>query len=460
MKQLLSALLSTAMLLTGCAGGAAPTGTLSASSPEPALTGYSLATPAYPEFPTLPQPPEELEGFDWDAYSRAQADYYDAMRAFRGDGLQADTLDKLNAFAARSIPSALEGHEGENTIYSPLSLWAALAMLAPCANGNSRQQVLNALDVSDPSTLADQVSQVWHALYTEDGTNSLLLANSIWLNSAVEGSYVQDTLDTLAQKYFAGAYSVPMGTQQADQAITDWVKEQTHGLIGSDAPVVDTSAQVLALLASALYYRAGWTDAFQPDQTEKDIFTDASGAESKVDFMHQTQNAHFLREKGWQAASLSTSLGEMVFVLPDQGVTPESLLQDSDFLSQLDISGEKSQYGEVRWSVPKFDADSDVNLLGTLSALGITDLLHPDKADLFALTTLDAFLSDAKQLARVKVDEEGVEAAAVTLLILECTSAPLLQEPEVCVMDLDRPFLFVIRTQGVPLFVGVVNQVA
>ena len=34
-----------------------------------------------------------------------------------------------------------------------------------------------------------------------------------------------------------------------------------------------------------------------------------------------------------------------------------------------------------------------------------------------ALTDLDAFLSDAKQLARVKVDEEGVEAAAVTILM-------------------------------------------
>jgi serpin B len=32
------------------------------------------------------------------------------------------------------------------------------------------------------------------------------------------------------------------------------------------------------------------------------------------------------------------------------------------------------------------------------------------------------------------------------------------QPAEVCVMDLDRPFLFVIRQEGVPLFVGVVNQ--
>ena len=41
---------------------------------------------------------------------------------------------------------------------------------------------------------------------------------------------------------------------------------------------------------------------------------------------------------------------------------------------------------------------------------------------------------------------------------MDVTSAPVGPPPKVCVMDLDRPFLFVIRTEGVPLFVGVVNQ--
>ena len=51
-----------------------------------------------------------------------------------------------------------------------------------------------------------------------------------------------------------------------------------------------------------------------------------------------------------------------------------------------------------------------------------------------------------------------MEAAAVT--ILDVATCALPPEPtEVCVMDLDRPFLFVIRTQDVPLFIGIVNQI-
>ena len=173
--------------------------------------------------------------------------------------------------------------------------------------------------------------------------------------------------------------------------------------------------------------------------------------------MHKTKDDDFIRRDGYQAARLATRLGEMVFVLPNEGVTPESLLRDPDFLSRLEFYGDAAMYGEVQWSVPKFDVNSDLNLMDALKTMGITDLPDQDKADLSALTDVPAFLSDAKQLARVKVDEEGVEAAAVTILDIATCCLPM--DPEVCVMDLDRPFLFVIRTQDVPLFIGVVNQV-
>jgi len=461
MKQILSMLMSFTMLMTGCGTGqeAGSSGQESCQTPVPAA--MTLAQPVYPEFPKEPKFPEDGGEDAWEAYNTAYHEYRDALQAIRGEkpGLTDADRAVLNAFAAQSTSLALAGHEGENTVYSPLSLWSALAMLAQCADGGSRQQVLDALGVDSVDALQEAVSQVWRQLYTDDGKSSLLLANSIWLNDSVQGSYVRDTLDALAQKHFAGVYSVPMGTSEADQAVTDWVKEQTNGLIGGDTPVVQTKAETLALLASSLYYRAGWTDEFLPELTEKDIFTDAAGKESEVDFMHQTQRTYFLRRDGYQAASLGTGLGGMVFVLPDEGVTPESLLQDPNFLSGLDISGKDSIRGEVQWSVPKFDVDSDLKLLDTLKNLGVTDLLDTNKADLSALTDIDAYLSDAKQLARVKVDEEGVEAAAVTLMMVDATSAMPEPDPEVCVMDLDRPFLFVIRTENVPLFVGVVNQV-
>lgn len=461
MKRTMSLALAAALLLAGCtAGPAGSSDDGEAGLPggqEAQRTSYALVQPAYPDFPVCPEEPQGDDG-DWDAYFDAYNKYWDELDAFRGQGLTEEQWAALNAFAARSAPLVLANREGENTVYSPLSLWSALAMLAQCADGDSRQQVLDAMGAASAEALQEQVSQVWRGLYTDDGRSSLILANSIWLSDAARGEYVQETLDILAQKHFASVWSVPMGTAEADQAITGWIKEQTNGLIGGDEPVVQTQAETLALLASSLYYRAGWTDEFNAGRTEEDVFTAADGQEIQVDFMHRTEDANFIRREGYQAAQLSTQLGQMVFVLPDEGVSPESLLQAPDFLSRLEFYGDAASWGEVQWSVPKFDVDSELDLKAVLSALGVADLLDPDKSDLSALTGLDAFLSEVKQLARVKVDEQGVEAAAVTMMMMAGAGAPP-EDPEICVMDLDRPFLFIIREKDVPLFIGVVNRV-
>ncbi len=465
MKRILPFTLSAILLLSGC-GGTGPLQTASNGGPAaPGLVNLSaLSEPVYPKFPQQPVAPLEGPEGAWEAYQEAYDKYIDALVAIRGEnaGLTEAERDAVNTFAARSTPLALAGHEGENAVYSPLSLWSALAMLAQCADGDSRRQVLDAVGEESVDALQDQVEHIWRSLYTDDGQSALILANSIWLNGNLQGTYVQGTLDILAEKYYSGAYSVPMGTDAADSAVTEWVSKQTNGLIGSGAPVVKTNPDTLALLASSLYYRAGWEREFSPALTEKNIFTNAAGRESRVDFMHRTQSGSFLRRENWQAAQLGTSLGHITFVLPDEGISPESLLQNPDFLSELDFSAEHTIYGEVQWSVPKFDVDSSLDLLDALKAMGVTDLTDMDRADLTALTDLDAFLSEAKQLARVKVDEEGVEAAAVTMMMNYAGMPP--EPAEVCVMDLDRPFLFVIRTAaansfGVPLFVGVVNQV-
>lgn len=452
-RRILAAALAALMVLplAGC-GSSSPSGS---SSQSPTLTRTALNQPVYPDFPQQPDY-EEFQD-DWDAYDKASTEYYEQLSVLRGDGISPDTVQALSDFAGRSTALAIEGMEGENTIYSPLSLWSALAMLAQCAGGESRQQVLSALGSDGLEVLQEQVAQVWQGLYTDDGVSSLLLANSIWLNSSMEGSYVEETLETLARDYYAGAFSVPMGTAEADQAVTDWVSEQTHGLIGGEEPVVETKEYTVALLASSLYYKAPWAEEFSESQTWTDTFTDAAGNASQVDFMHQQHHGTMLTGEGWQAASLSTRLGEVVFVLPDEGVTPESLLEDGSLLSSLDFNAPSAQSGAIQWSVPKFDVSSELDLLPALEQLGITDLLDSEAADLSPLTSIGAYLSGATQMARVKADEEGVEAAAVTILTMDATAA--LEDTEPMVMDLDRPFLFVIRTEGVPLFVGIVNQV-
>ena len=423
-----------------------------------ASAAYALAEPTYPDLPHVPAEPAtdseaawEQFNDDYDAYWQAWKDFQDEVpRLYE----QTDLLSALADFSAESTSLALAG-EG-NGVYSPVSLWFALAMLAETTEGDSRQEILDALGAEDLKQLRSWADILWHALYTDDGTASVLLGTSVWLGEDV--SYHQDTLDALAEHYYTGSYQVPMGTDAADQALTDWTAEQTRGLIGTDGKVLETTPDTLMVLASTLYVMGRWNTEFQPEDNTDDIFTTADGTEQEAEFMHRTEDAYFLRREGYQAASLHSSVGEVVFVLPDEGVSPRELLADPEFLGSLDVYGDDGIYGEVQWSVPKFDVGSELDLKSTLAGLGITSVLDAAAADFSPLTgTEPVWLDQAKQIARVQVDEQGIEAAAVTLLEASGAGAPP-EDPKICVMDLDRPFLFVIRSGDVDLFVGVVDS--
>ncbi len=461
MKRTVSILLASALLLSLASCGpkgesSDPQGSQSSSQSQAQAVFTTLKEPTYPTFPQFPQAPEDGPDADWQAYYNAYDEYYSAVMELRGGGIPEGTRFAVSDFAAKSTPLALAGQEGKNAAFSPVSLWAALAMLAPCAQGDSQSQLLSALGVAGQRELTDQVSRLWKGLYTNDGVSSLILSNSVWLNDSQQGEYVQATLDTLGRDYFAGVYTTPMGTAGADQAITDWVAKETNGLIGGNGPVVETAPDTLLLLASSLYYKAAWVVPFDAEKTQEGDFTTASGETASADFMHASLAGNFLKRDGYQAAALETQLGEMFFVLPEEGTAPEELLSDTSFLSSLSSGAADVQYGTVEWSVPKFDLSADLDLINTLKSLGITDLLNADQADLSGLTSLDTFLTQAEQMTRVSVDEEGVEAAAVTILEANDASMP---PDETCVMNLNRPFLFVLRSQGLPLFVGVVNEV-
>ena len=169
--------------------------------------------------------------------------------------------------------------------------------------------------------------------------------------------------------------------------------------------------------------------------------------------MHRTESGGYQKGEGYTAAPRYLRYGRMVFVLPDEGVTPESLLQRQGFLTEL--TGDYNT-AELVWSVPKFDVKSSTGLNEALQALGVTDAFDGTKADFTPLTDNGAVVDSVMQTARVKIDEDGVEAAAYTELV--CADSAMMEVPPTVEMDLDRPFLFVIFDYNdIPLFVGTVN---
>ena len=105
------------------------------------------------------------------------------------------------------------------------------------------------------------------------------------------------------------------------------------------------------------------------------------------------------------------------------------------------------------------DVVSDTDLIKDLKKLGITDIFNAGKADFSPLMNdaKDIEVSEVEHAARVKTDEDGVEAAAYTAIVLSKAAMPV----DFVDFTVDRPFYFALTGYtGDLLFAGIVNNPA
>ena len=421
-------------------------------------TAYAIAEAQYPEMAPYPLGEEFIDSsgeVDWDAYSQAYSAWREDVRAQQSPAGYADGLE---GFFTESIQQFLSGADGENKVYSPLNVYMALAMLAELTDGNSRQQILDLLGSGGIEDLRAQANGLWNANYIQDGVNFSVLASSLWLNEDV--SFVQSTMDTLAETYYASSYQGTMGSTEFNQALQDWLNEQTGGLLEEQAGQIELDPDTILALATTVYFRAKWADEFSESETEPGVFHAADG-DVTCDFMHQGgTRTYYWGDKFSAVAQSMLNMGNMWFLLPDEGVSVDELLSDGEALEFLLSDGEweNSKYLTVNLAVPKFDVTSSIELTEGLKALGVTDVFDGSASDFSPMTadTDEIFVSQVRHDARVVIDEEGCTAAAYTVMDMVGSAMPPEEEIDFVV---DRPFLFAITgADGLPLFVGVVNR--
>ena len=358
-----------------------------------------------------------------------------------------------------SIPALMQNAGKDNRVCSPLNIYMALSMLAAVTDGETRQQILDALGAESLELLQKQTAQLWAENSWNDGVVTSVLANSIWLRD--EYSYNSDTLKKLGEEFYASAFSGEMGSDAYNNMLRDWINEHTGKLLTEQASTLKLDPATVLALVSTIYYRASWSDKFSSSATTQDVFHAPDG-DVTADFMHSSDLNTVYYGDGFSAIGISMeNSGQMWLLKPDEGVDAAELLQNEDALGFLLANGAwaQTQRATVNLSLPKFDVSSDLDILDTLAQLGMTDVMDGTKSDFTPLTTADdsLVLTQAKHAARVKIDEDGCEAAAYTVLGVEATA--MLGPEEEIDFTLDEPFVFAITgIDGLPLFVGLVNQ--
>lgn len=411
------------------------------------------AAPVYPAMAACPN----YE--DYDDYSAYDADLNKwEMNQWAQYNQPEGYADSLDSFFKNSIKEFLSGDD--NRACSPLNVYLALAMLAETTDGDSRRQILDLLGVDSIEDLRTQAGYVWNAHYCADGQTTSLLANSLWLDEQYD--FKNDTVQTLANDYFASVFHGDLGSEPVNEDLRAWINAQTGGLLAEQAQNLELDNATVFALASTAYFSAGWENEFSEENTAEGIFH-CDEVDLTTQFMNKAINfGTYYRGEDFGAVRLELSGNNaMWLILPDEGKTVEAVLESSEYweMTQNPSSWENKKTLTVNLSLPKFDISSQTDLVQGMKNLGVTDIFSPRASDFTAITdTPELFVGMIDHAARVAVDEEGVIAAAYTVIATYATSAPEPPDDEIDFI-LDRPFLFMVTSRDqLPLFTGVVEQ--
>ena len=354
------------------------------------------------------------------------------------EGIGAYTFaDKLNAFMPKN----------ENYVFSPYSIRMAFSLAANGASGNTKTEILNVMGMQ-----AD-ADNILHAKCLADYENesdfTLETANSVWYNEDEYPKlpFLPSYTDTI--KTFYSAEVQKTDTAHAVKDVNGWVNEKTHEKI----PEIINEPNFAVALVNAVYMDAKWLLPFEKNNTFKEIFYALDGTEQQVDFMHQTAHFNFAEKDGIKVLELpyraNTNIS-MFILMGDNGIeNPLQMIQST-----------KLQNQHIKLALPKFEVDFKPDSLpDTLKTMGILDAFDRDNADFSDMTgKKELFISNVLHKAYLKVDEEGTEAAAAT--VVEMIKATAARPTDILEVTIDMPFTFVVldKTNKMPLFVGKISN--
>ena len=345
------------------------------------------------------------------------------------------------------------GERTDNWLVSPFSLQCALGMLSNGANGETHDEILYTLGLSQYSQeeVNAYFKKLIEGLHTVNSAITVKTANSVWGNAGVP--LKEDFQKMNIENYSAMVSQLDFSDPSAVDQINAWCNQTTEGLIPSILDEVNPTATVYLL--NSLYFKARWKSEFALEKTQEGDFNTSSGKVVKADFMQTQRMAAYVENEWFTSTSLSYQNDSYVMrlILPQPEISIDQVLQA---LSESDENLWKNTIlADINLKMPRFALENKMNLIPALLALGMKKAFT-NEADFSSMSDIATYISLVQQATRLRVDEEGSEGAAVTVIEGDLMSP--LPEEEVDFF-LDRPFLFQILepATGTVLFMGQVG---
>jgi len=360
-----------------------------------------------------------------------------------------EVINTSNNFGINLFKETSEVTEG-NLMLSPLSASAALTMLLNGCNNETYNQIHEMLGYGSLSVTEINITyqKLVNQLLEVDPKVKLAIANAVFYRN--EFTVKTPFLNTLSTDFSAHVEALDFSSPSALTTINGWASDNTNGKI----PKVlnEISDQAVMFLMNALYFKGNWTYQFEKNKTTDGNFIKDDGTNTTVKMMNSDIKAKFRSDENSYTIELPYGRTNFTMIL----IVPTSTLDNYLELFNEEIWQNITQnldalpnYNDMKLEMPKFKFEFEKVLNDQLKSLGMLDAFSPDLADLSGISDADIFVSFVKQNTFVDVNEEGTEAAAVTTIGIDLTSAPNNY-------IINKPFVFIIRerTTNTMLFIG------
>lgn len=362
-----------------------------------------------------------------------------------------------NRAFAFSVFDGLRGEEGNdgNIFISPHSISSSLAMVYAGAEGDTREEMKQALHFEfDDETLHPAFNQLDLELASRPDVDSddgdppqVAVVNQSWGDVTLD--FVDDYLDVLAKHYGSDMRIVDFEHDHEDtrQEINHWVEEATNDRIQDLLPASAIDELTRFVLVNAIYFDADWKNEFDESDTRDQPFHLIDGTTVDVPLMRQTEDVGYYGGEDTVAVSLPYVGDELAFVawMPADEEQDFSVWEDEFERPNFDEVVAEMSPREVRVLLPRFEQRQEFALSEVFEQLGMVEAFEEWDANFDGIGQLpegwNLYLSEIFHQTFVDVDEEGTEAAAATGSVGAGVDSAPPPPPEV---RFDRPFYYAI----------------
>ena len=361
-------------------------------------------------------------------------------------------------------------------IFSPLSITYVLGMVNDAATGETEKELEQTLGFHEGGIKAvnEYCKKLIDGLPKVDERVKLNIANAIFLNKnyTLKSQFGQD----MQTYYDAKAEALDFSSPQTLSLINSWCSDKTNGMIPTILDEVNPN--MMSYLLNAIYFKADWASKFNQNNTREETFAKENGS-TELPMMHQNVLIQYLNNDIFSAVKIpyGSGLWNMMVLLPEEGKTTDDVINHfatcglsgvEGLICQItedNIATMKKNYFspyEVDLKLPRFETSSDTDklgieggLVGLMKNMGINLAFDSYFAEIPNMCEVPVYIAMMRQKAKIKVNEEGSEAAAVTVAGMIEMSAMPMEYPK-ATFHANRPFVYVIQeaSSGVILFIG------